>query len=89
MLPVAHPDFSCVQPTLTYHFRLVTGDANEMDLDEDGLLVFVLDLIQTIPSLKFLQQSKDFHEPYAKTVIQRLGKKVTRPIKDKKNYYYF
>jgi len=53
--------------------RLVAGEDNDMFLDDDGLLLFVLDLIQTVPSLKFLQQSKDFHVPYARTVIQRLG----------------
>jgi len=52
-----------------------------MDLDDDGLLLFILDLIQTVPSLKFLQQSKDFHIPYAKTVIQRLGRHIYSHLK--------
>ena len=54
--------------------RLVAGENSDLFLDDDGLLLFVLDLIQTVPSLSFLQNSKDFHVPYARTVIQRLGK---------------
>ena len=53
--------------------RLVAGEDSELFLDDDGLLLFVLDLIQTVPSLTFLQNSADFHVPYARTVIQRLG----------------
>ena len=44
-----------------------------MHADDEGLFLFVLDLIFTVDSLKFLRDAPDFWRLYGITVIQRLS----------------
>lgn len=52
--------------------RLVDG-GSIIRLNSVGLKLLVLDLINISPSLSHLKTSPDFHIPYARAVIERLG----------------
>jgi len=52
---------------------LITAGAKTVHADDEGLFLFVLDLIFTVDSLKFLRDAPDFWRLYGITVIQRLS----------------
>lgn len=62
-----------IPPGETLFIRLLTGGLGQLHIDNSGLMIFVLDLIFTVKSLKFLQSASEFFEPYCITVIQRLA----------------
>jgi len=52
--------------------RLVDGE-DVINIDSPGMKTLILDLINSQPTIGYLKNSLNFHEPYARAVIERLA----------------